>query len=58
MTSIEIRYLRNLSPLDPQFKMTGIFTYRHFSLGNIPVLNGRVAVVTVSSLSLYLGLPI
>ncbi|CAI7601360.1 unnamed protein product [Penicillium crustosum] len=26
--------------------MTGIFTYRHFSLGNIPVLNGRVAVVT------------
>ncbi|CRL25131.1 Short-chain dehydrogenase/reductase SDR [Penicillium camemberti] len=26
--------------------MTGIFTYRHFALGNIPALNGRVAVVT------------
>ncbi|KAJ5977477.1 hypothetical protein N7501_000819 [Penicillium viridicatum] len=37
--------------------MTGIFTYRHFSLGHTPTLNGRVAVVTGGQAGIGKGKP-
>jgi hypothetical protein len=33
--------------------MTGLFTYRNFSLRDTPALDGKVAVVTVSSFPVF-----